>query len=201
MTDRCIFSYFFKCFRRINVIYIRNFKLDNAWWHSYFMSFDESFLISLGFTCSTGFTLTEGLKEEVELPLSGVPSAPGDDVVATAPPPDPNLCTSLGVLGPGDRIGTTWDRGAARTSGSGLGFGTGARSPAACGVFFNVSVSAAKLSALESEEEGATYSSEVVDLLPTESVDGDLDFLGLGAGTGGLLASAPAGRSITRSGV
>lgn len=167
----------------------------------YFMSFDASFLISLGFTWRTGFTLTEGLKEEVE-PPSGVPSAPGDDVAAAAP--EPNLCTSLGVLGPGDRIGTTWDRGAERTSGSGRGLGTGARSPAtaACGVFFSVSVSAAKLSALESEEEaGATYSSEVVDLLPTESVDGDLDFLGLGAGTGGLLARAPAGRSITRSGV
>lgn len=62
-------------------------------------------------------------------------------------------------------------------------------------------MSAANVSALDISGEELTESSEAVDLLPTESEDGDLDFRGLGAGTGGLLANAPAGRSITRSGV
>lgn len=65
-------------------------------------------------------------------------------------------------------------------------------------------MSAAKVSAEESGGGELVESSDddAVDLLlATESEDGDLDFLGLGAGTGGLLARAPAGRSITRSGV
>lgn len=46
-------------------------------------------------------------------------------------------------------------------------------------------------------------SDEAVDRPLAESDDGDLDFdrLGRGAGTGGLLASGPAGKSITKSGV
>jgi hypothetical protein len=38
-------------------------------------------------------------------------------------------------------------------------------------------------------------------LLPIESEDGDRDRRGRGIGTGGLLASAPAGKSMTKSGV
>ena len=69
-------------------------------------------------------------------------------------------------------------------------------------LFLSVSVSAANVSAEEREgEDVAESSDEAVDRPLTESEDGDLDFLGRGAGTGGLLARAPAGRSITRSGV
>ena len=69
-------------------------------------------------------------------------------------------------------------------------------------VFLNVSVSAAKLSAvvMEGEVDGGEESEAM-----EESDEGDLLLLrrctGRGAGTGGLEASAPWGRSITRSGV
>ena len=74
----------------------------------------------------------------------------------------------------------------------------------AAGVFFNVSVSAAKLSAVVRETEFLAGESDELDmLLATESEDGDrerLKRIGLGDGIGGLLANSPVGRSITRSG-
>jgi len=66
-----------------------------------------SFLISLGFTCRTGFTLTDGLNEDV------VPAAANAESVAPPAPlgvEEPNLGASFGVRGPGERIGTTVDR-------------------------------------------------------------------------------------------
>lgn len=116
---------------------------------------------------------------------------------------DGNFGVSFGVLGPGDLMGTTVDRcWEERSSGSGRRFGVGCPAAAEEEVFRSVSVSAAKVSADDSGGgELVESSDDAVDLLLTESEDGDLDFLGLGAGTGGLLARAPAGRSITRSGV
>lgn len=82
-------------------------------------------------------------------------------------------------------------------SGAGLAFATGPTE-----VFLSVSVSAAKLSAvvMEGEVDGGEESEAM-----EESDEGDLLLLrrctGRGAGTGGLEASAPWGRSITRSGV
>jgi len=113
-----------------------------------------------------------------------------------------------GVRGPGDRMGRRWDLGDSEATaclgnpgsgiakGAGLAFATGPTD-----VFLKVSVSAAKLSAvvMDGEVDGGEES-EVI-----ESDDGDLLLLrrctGRGAGTGGLEARAPWGRSITRSGV
>jgi len=86
-------------------------------------------------------------------------------------------------------------------SGCGLSLGEGA----VVGVFLSVSVTAAKLSALDNDP-GCTPgepSDDAIDRPLAESEDGDLDLdrLGRGAGTGGLLAMGAAGRSITRSGV
>ena len=77
------------------------------------------------------------------------------------------------------------------------------------GVFFKVSVTAAKLSALDREPGwvppglASSVDDDPVDLPLVESDEGDLDLdrRGRGAGTGGLLAKGPDGRSITRSGV
>lgn len=60
----------------------------------------ESFLISDGLTWRSGFTLTEGLKEEVApVPDNGLSL---DE--------DGNFGVSFGVLGPGDLMGTTVER-------------------------------------------------------------------------------------------
>ena len=83
----------------------------------------------------------------------------------------------------------------------GVGTPKDAATAAAADVFFRVSVSAAKVSALDKAAVRLTESSDSVERPPTESEEGDLDLRGRGAGTGGLLASAPAGKSITRSGV
>jgi len=65
-------------------------------------------------------------------------------------------------------------------------------------------VSAAKLSAVVRKIEFLAGDSEELDwLLATESVDGERERLkctGRGAGIGGLPATGPVGRSITRSG-
>jgi len=156
-----------------------------------------------GLTCSTGFTLTEGLKEELLEAKEETESRLGE------PLPDPlNLAITLGVLGPGDLIGTTVEPGVVgMLSGCGRGFGDGGTR--LDGVFFRVSVIAAKLSALDNDPGCVEYaplglpSEEAVERPLAESEDGDRDFdrLGRGAGTGGLLANGPAGRSMTRSGV
>lgn len=122
----------------------------------------------------------------------------------------PNLAKTFGVLGPGDRMGTTVDPGGefegmlngwGIVNGCGRIFGDGADD----GVFLRVSVTAAKLSALDNDPgwPPGEPSDDAIDRPLAESEDGDLDFdrLGLGAGTGGLLAIGPAGRSMTRSGV
>lgn len=116
-----------------------------------------SFLIS-GLTCRTGFTLTEGLKEELLEAKEELESRLGEPL--PEPPPtmpaddcEPNLAITLGVLGPGDRIGTTVEPGVdGMQSGWGRGFGDGAnRLAAEDGVFLRVSVIAAKLSALDND--------------------------------------------------
>jgi len=173
---------------------------------SYFKSFELSFLIS-GLTCSNGFTLTEGLKDELLEAKEETESRLGEPLPEPLLEP-PNFAITFGVLGPGDRIGTTVEPGVVGIlNGFGRGFGDGGTRLDV--VFFRVSVIAAKLSALDNEPGCVVYappglsSEEAVERPLVESDDGDRDFdrLGRGAGTGGLLANGPAGRSITRSGV
>ena len=144
--------------------------------------FFESFA-SEGFTWSIGFTFTAGLNEE-----------------AAGEKDEGEENGDEGVLGPGDLMGR---RCAARgdseataclgkpgsdiASGAGLALPTGPTE-----VFLNVSVSAAKLSAvvMEGEVDGGEESEAM-----EESDEGDLLLLrrwtGRGAGTGGLEARAP----------
>ena len=93
----------------------------------------------------------------------------------------------------------------AKTSGSGRGFGVGGCGPTPAALFFRVSVStAAKVSALDSDGDMLDSPAAEQDsplLLRNESEEGERDRRGRGIGTGGLLASAPAGKSMTRSGV
>jgi len=139
-----------------------------------------------------GFTFTAGLNEE-----------------AAGAKDDGEENGDEGVRGPGDLMGRRRERGDSEeiaclcrpgsgiASCAGLAFETGPTE-----VFLNVSVSAAKLSAvvMEGDVDGGEESDAI-----EESDEGDLLLLrkctGRGAGTGGLEARAPWGRSITKSGV